>query len=363
MSSHWVEFDEADTAARQAHARRIAAVSDLLATSAHVSLVSMISSRCQVSAKTAHAWVREASELRELPDLAEASGRGELSGDQVAALRVLAEPGSDGAWVETLASPIGSQDFRINDLQRMARRETARALEREDGGRYLKMAPTPDERFVRGRFQLHPEEAAVLEHQLDARVPAGTALGGLPVAHADALVALATGVAGASAGGNGGRVKATVVVRSDPRVLEGESDAPGELANDTFVSASVVRRLAEEGRVMTLEAPVADPQTDDIPAPVRRWVYHRDRGRCRGVVCITPTLDLEMHHMLPRNQGGTHDPPNLILLCVICHQIKIHRHGWRVVGDAEHTVSWIRPDGTTHKPPPIVKRARPPNIN
>jgi len=358
MCSTWKDFDEADTAARQAHARRIDAVADLLDTYPEASLASMISARSQVSYRTAREWVREACDLRDRPEFAEAYDRGEVSTDQMKALRVLAEPGSDGAWIDCLAGDAGNHDFRINDLERMARRKVAETVERRDGGRYFKMAPTRDERFVRGRFQLHPEEAAALEQQLDARVPDATRFADLPSAHADALTKL---VADASDGG--GKVTTTVVVRSERRVLDGDSDTPGELSNDTFVPAAVVRDMALTGKVLEVERPTVDLDTKDIPQPVRRWVYHRDEGRCRAPDCPTPTLDLEQHHLVPRSCDGTHHPSNVLLVCVVCHQIKIHRDGWRVVGDAERDLKWIRPDGTVYEPPPILKRARAPDPN
>lgn len=360
MSSLWEEFDQADTAARQAHAARIAAIRKLLDEGVPApSLVSMISARSQVSGKTARAWVREAVGLRERPELAAAARRGEFSDDQVGALRVLAEPGSDGAWVEALASDVGRDELRINELERMARRKTAQALERSDGGRYLTMKPTDDERFVRGRFQLLPEEAAALEQQLDARVPDGTRLHDYPAAHADALMQL---VADTGGGGGGRRLKASVVVRTDPQVLHGTSDAPGELPDGNFVPARIVREMAAEGKVLELDLTGVNLDTKQLPEAVRRWVYHRDGGRCRAPDCTTPTLMPEEHHIVPRSRGGTHHPSNVVLLCWHHHQVTIHRQGWTLIGDAEHRLTWLRPDGSVHTPPPIVKRARSPGM-
>lgn len=353
MRSGWDAYDEAELAARKGHAARIAAIATLLDEYPALTLAGMLSSRSQVPASEARAWIREATDLRKLPDLAEASGRGELSHAQVAALRVLAEPGTDGAWVETLASPLGAQDFRINELQRLARREIARLLERTDGGRYLHMSPTRDERFVRGRFQLDPEEAAVLEAELDKRVPVDTPWTGLPAAHADALMSLVSGGGG----------KPTVIVRAERGVLDGTSDAPGELPNGDFVPAGVVRDLAATGRVLELDLTGVDLDTEKIPAPVRRWVWYRDRGCCRGIDCTTPRLWLQIHHIVARRDGGTHHPSNLLLLCWTCHQRRIHRDGWRPVGDAERLVAWFSPDGTPFTPPPIVKRARAPDTS
>ena len=62
----------------------------------------------------------------------------------------------DELWLEAL--PFWS----IHELEREARRKTARELERHDGGIYFRMGHTKDERFMRGEFQLHPEDGAVV---------------------------------------------------------------------------------------------------------------------------------------------------------------------------------------------------------
>ena len=58
--------------------------------------------------------------------------------------------------------------------------------------------------------------------------------------------------------------------------------------------------------------------TQDVPPSVRRMVHRRARGRCEMPGCRS-TRCLEIHHIVPRSLGGTHDPENLILLCDGCH--------------------------------------------
>lgn len=48
----------------------------------------------------------------------------------------------------------------------------------------------------------------------------------------------------------------------------------------------------------------------------RRMVLRRDQYRC--TVCGT-SHDLEVHHIVPRAEGGTNDPANLVTLCMACH--------------------------------------------
>ena len=56
-----------------------------------------------------------------------------------------------------------------------------------------------------------------------------------------------------------------------------------------------------------------------IPPAVRRRVLERDQHRCQIPGC-RHTLDLDVHHILPRADGGTHDPRCLITLCGAHHR-------------------------------------------
>jgi len=69
----------------------------------------------------------------------------------------------------------------------------------------------------------------------------------------------------------------------------------------------------------TIESQGGQPQAT-IPAPVRRQVLLRDRYQCRGRGC-NRTRFLEIHHLKPREKGGTHHLDNLVTLCSACHRL------------------------------------------
>jgi len=70
-----------------------------------------------------------------------------------------------------------------------------------------------------------------------------------------------------------------------------------------------------------------------VPAQVRKWVYGRDGDRCRK--CGRP-FELELHHLQPWSEGGTHDPHNLITLCHACHR------EWEALGwSADEFDTWV----------------------
>jgi len=65
-----------------------------------------------------------------------------------------------------------------------------------------------------------------------------------------------------------------------------------------------------------------------------RFVWRRDGGRCRVPGCRS-ARGLELHHLVHRADGGSHDASNLALMCSACHQA--HHDGALVItGTASH---------------------------
>lgn len=61
------------------------------------------------------------------------------------------------------------------------------------------------------------------------------------------------------------------------------------------------------------------PNRATIKPSVRAAVLSRDRHRCATPGCRS-TRFLEVHHITPRNQGGSNRAENLVTLCSRCHQ-------------------------------------------
>lgn len=62
-----------------------------------------------------------------------------------------------------------------------------------------------------------------------------------------------------------------------------------------------------------------------IPNEIRRGVYRRDGYAC--ALCGDPR-HLNVHHAVPRGEGGGNSPCNLITLCRVCHA---QAHGTELV--------------------------------
>jgi hypothetical protein len=78
-------------------------------------------------------------------------------------------------------------------------------------------------------------------------------------------------------------------------------------------------------------------RVETIPAHLRRAVIARDR-HCRFPGCRQSPAASQVHHLIPRSEGGATALSNLLLLCSFHHLIAVHRWGWAIT---------LRPDGTT----------------
>jgi hypothetical protein len=95
--------------------------------------------------------------------------------------------------------------------------------------------------------------------------------------------------------------------------------------------------------------------TEQVPPHLRRAVIKRDR-HCSFPGCTAPPVRCQVHHVIPRSEGGPTRLDNLTLLCAFHHLIAVHRWGWTLQLHADGTTTATSPDGTktlhSHGPPP-----------
>jgi hypothetical protein len=84
----------------------------------------------------------------------------------------------------------------------------------------------------------------------------------------------------------------------------------------------------------------------DIPESVRRLVHRRDHQRCTVPGCQAATY-LEIHHIVPRDHGGNHEPSNLTLLCEAHHRRR-HEGTLSITGQAPDQLHFAHADGTPY---------------
>ncbi|HYJ08706.1 MAG TPA: HNH endonuclease [Polyangiaceae bacterium] len=84
----------------------------------------------------------------------------------------------------------------------------------------------------------------------------------------------------------------------------------------------------------------------DVPPAVRRLVLRRDHGRCVVPGCKHATW-VDVHHLQAREEGGAHEPSNLITICGAHHRA-LHRGCLRVEGTPASGLTFRHADGSAY---------------
>ena len=95
-------------------------------------------------------------------------------------------------------------------------------------------------------------------------------------------------------------------------------------------------------------------QTDKIPAHLRRLVAVR-HPHCAFPGCTQSSRHCQVHHLIPRSEGGPTALHNLVPLCAFHHLIAIHRWRWTLKLNGDGTTTATSPDHKkvlhSHGPP------------
>ena len=265
--------------------------------------------------RTAQDRLRVARALGDLPHLTAALAADHLSFSAVRELTRVATPATETSWIE---AAIGKNLRQIEDL----------VADRRPGDR-PDDPPDPTACTHVVRFELSAETFALLRQArqvLDDEH--GTNLAD------DAFVtALCTTVLDdAPATEPTGRAKFQIALTVCERCRQGWQEGAG--ARIAVEAATVDRALCDAQHIGSLDGAEPERVHQDIPPSVVRFVWRRDGGRCRVDGCRS-ARGLEVHHLVHRADGGSHDASNLILACSACHQAH-HAGTLTITGTAEH---------------------------
>jgi hypothetical protein len=334
------------------------------------SLPHWLSYACGWSLGTAREHVRVARRLEELPLIAAAFERGELSYSKVRALTRVENVEDEEGMLDLARAAAASQlDRIVRGYQSVLQAEAELAHEE----RSLSWYWDDDGAFViNGR--LPAEQGALLVKALEAArdalgpppaesedVPAGT-LSRREVTptqrrNADALIALAE----SSLADSGTADRYQVVVHVDADTLEAGADDTEagrcELESGHQLPRATARRLACDSSLVRIIERDGEPlsvghKTRSIPPAMRRALRSRDHGCCTFPGC-TQTRHLDAHHLKHWADGGRTDLDNLTTLCRFHHTL-LHKRGFSVER-RDGALVFLRPDGR-----PLPHAPRPP---
>jgi hypothetical protein len=105
-------------------------------------------------------------------------------------------------------------------------------------------------------------------------------------------------------------------------------------------AATLARARCDAQHIGSIDGDRPERAHQDIPPSVARFVWARDGGRCQTPGCRS-ARGIEIHHIIAREHGGSHDPSNLTLRCSACHTAH-HAGKLSISGTAPHALETTR---------------------
>ncbi len=236
--------------------------------------------------------------LRRMPHLRTAVTEGRLGWTKAQEVARVVTPGNEREWVEK-AIALPREELR----RAMAAARTAARRRRRSGANEATDPPTTIALKL-GGLQLARFDAAI----------AAVKKAGIVAPTASRTEIVLAGLAALTENPDAERRRApevTVVARRCPdcEVVHARGKRLDPAAADALACDHVERRANGRNRSV-------------IPPSVRRRVLDRDGHRCTTPGCSNRHF-LEIHHVVPRNRGGSNQLHNLTTLCTRCHR---HAH-------------------------------------
>jgi len=326
--------------------------------------------QCGIGPEAAREKVRVARSLENLPEIADAFSKGEISYSKVRAMTRVATPANQSVLVHVARHGTAAHVEKLaRKFKWTQRRDAAQLAQQQHEQRSVSYFFDIDDEFVLNA-RLPREIGAVVRKALETAVEAlreplrkaddVSAETPLQIAanarRADALrhiaeLFLAHHGAEINAGSSADRVQ--VVVHIDQAVLAEQHAAEHEphrceLEDGPALALDTARRLACDSTVVGLvEGQDGEPldigrKTRSIPAAISRALKARDGG-CRFPGCDR-TRFCDGHHVVHWANGGETKLENLITLCGFHHRL-VHEGGYGLKRTDDGLFVFTRPDG------------------
>ena len=290
--------------------------------------------------------LRTAEALEQLPELARAQQEGRLHASAVRELARVATAETESAWIEA------ARGRRVREIERMV---SGRAR-----GDSPTSAPRPElEKHVL-RFEVSAETLAAFRDAMRRF----NETSGEKLDDDSALLLMARAALSASAGDGDtdslGRANYQVVVFECDHCKRAFQPAGADRVEIDAATLETARCDAQQidlthGAAAHDEAAAPPRATQSVPPAIRRQVLLRDQKMCQVPGCRN-TIALDVHHIQPRSEGGTHHAHNQLGICTVHHRA-IHRGELHVSGRAPDALVFQHADGTPYGGPVSAPRA------
>lgn len=290
----------------------------------HATYADYLESTLGYTPRMARERVRVAEALSELPRLSANLASGRLKWTAVRELTRVATAHTEEAWLQA------AHGRTLREIEQMV-------VGRERGS--LPTDPVPREALRRRlSFDLSADAYALFQEALAHHRRSA----GHPISDEEALLLMARRSLG-GAEPDPGEPAHQVHLEVCPECGHGTQRAG---ADDVVVDPAVVEQAMCDARLVE----AGQRSTTTIPPAVRREVMARDGGRCQVPGCRHHTF-VDVHHIVPRAQGGTHAPSNLVVLCSAHHRAVHHGFLW-LEGAGGPSLRFRHVDGTDFRRAP-----------
>jgi hypothetical protein len=281
-------------------------------------------------------------------------GKGAISLDRAALLVELSKTGLSDSEALSL-----SPDYSLGRLYGMLERR--RRVSAEDSqtlfsDRYLVIQPSLDQSAHRFWGLAVGTDGEIIAHALHQRETE------LPVLEdqssgqrrLDALASLCLDSLTGSGEGEGRAVTVAEVFVDAALAAESSGEAGVTLSSGPKLGPDLLSEILCGGKVRVIASDLHQIAYSDlgeaVPPTIRALVMARDMGICSIEGCRS-RYRLQIHHIHPRSQGGSHHPDNLITLCWYHHHVAIHGMGMEIDPDSPVHRRRLRWPGGPDPPP------------
>ncbi len=286
--------------------------------------------------RTAQERLRVARALGDLPLIESALERGDLPYSAVRALTRVAMPATEQRWHD---AAIGKTVRQVYDL-----------TEGHDLGSDPEDPANPELKKHVARFELDPATYALLRQ-------ARQALDDEHGRHLDdneLIAAMCAAVMDGAATERDGRAKYQVALTVCAHCKQGWQDGAGAVI--PVDAATVARADCDAQTIGSIDGDTPERASQHVPPSVVRFVWRRDHGRCQTPGCRS-ARGIEIHHIVARADGGSHEPSNLTLRCSACHTSN-HRGLLTISGTAPDRIETHRVREPRRAPMRSIDQAR-----
>jgi hypothetical protein len=285
----------------------------------HNSLLDYMEREMGYTPRAALERLRVAEAIQELPQIGEALAQGELSFSGARELTRVATGETEGEWLDAAADKNIRQVEDLVTGHKKGDRPTDPAL--------------PRLRKKVLRFEVKPETYAlarqvqnILENERGERLDDDAVMAALCRDFLDARANGATKRARS-------RAAYQVAVTVCEQCKRGWQDGGGITVE--MSPSAIERAQCDAERIGSVDGDQITRAKQDIPEATRRKVLRRDHQRCRVPGCRS--LNVDVHHIVPRAEGGTHDPSALACMCE-GHDLALHEGSLSISGIAPDLV-------------------------